>query len=169
MKQKRLYPLIAVSLLSVAMSTFVAATSGQEPVSSADVSRQQLSAQISFFHDALLEFGAASADEAVRLWAEGNRTRNGVYQYAVSCAAFKQQLIDAWGAPETSFWILGASSPWVTRYDILRKTELSQTEAAYVVQYQWATSAGQEPSTRERLLLNEVNGVWCVTSASQDV
>lgn len=169
MTQKRLYPLIVLSLLSVAMSTFAAATSGQEPASGSRISRQQLSAQISFFNDALSELGAASADEAARLWAEGHRTRNGVYQYAVSCHTLKQKLIDSWGSPETNFWIIGTSSPWVTRYDILSKTEISKTEAAYVVRYQWATSAGQEAPTTERLLLHQANGYWCVGSASQDV
>ena len=167
MKKKLLYPLITISLISVVLSSVVAATSSKELASDSQISRQQLEAQISFFDDVLLEFGATSPDEAVRLWAKAGQTRNGVYQYAVSCPSLKQQWVHEMGTPEKSFWIIGASSPWVTGYDILRKTELSQTEIAYVVQYQWATSTGPEPPTTERLLLHQVGDRWCVSSAGE--
>lgn len=165
MKKKLLYPLMIISLVFVILSSAVAVTSGKGLVSDPDISRQQMEAQISLFHSVLLEFGASSPEEALRLWTEGNRMRNGVYQYAVSCSALKQRIIDEWGVPEKSFWIIGGSSPWMTQYDILSKTEVSPTEIAYVVQYQWATSAGQEAPTTERLLLQKIGDVWCVSSA----
>ena len=133
------------------------------------ISRQQMEAQISFFNDALLEFGATSPDEAARLWAKGDQTRNGVYKYAVSCDHLKKQLIRKWGSPEKSFWIIGGSSPWLTRYDIIGKKYISPTELQYIVQYQWATSAGQEAPSTEQILLKKIDGKWCISHVIQSV
>lgn len=126
-----------------------------------------MEAQVSFFNEALLEFGAASPDEAIRLWAKGDQTRNGIYKYAVSCTPLKQRFIKSWGIPEKSFWIIGGSSPWLTNYEIISKAIISPTEIRYMVRYQWATSAGPEAPSTEQLLIIKVNDKWCVSSIVQ--
>lgn len=132
-----------------------------------EISRQQLEAQVRFFHDALVQFGARTPDEAVELWVKGDQTRNGVYKYAVSCEHIKQFFEHRWGEPEKNFWIIGGSSPWLTGHTILRRTNRSPTEVEYLVQYEWATSAGPEAPTSEELLVKKVQDKWCVDGVTQ--
>ncbi|MEM5770588.1 MAG: hypothetical protein AAGU32_20230, partial [Bacillota bacterium] len=99
----------------------------------------------------------------VELWVKGDQARNGVYKYVVACDPLKQRLISEWGLPEKSFWIIGGSSPWLTGYEIVSKTHLSPTEIRYVIEYQWASSAGPETPSTEQLFLEKAQDGWCVT------
>lgn len=156
-----------VLALSMLLAHPAIATAKPSPPADGEISREQLEAQISFFNDALLEFGAASPDEAVRLWAKGDQTRNGVYKYAVACEQLKQQLICKWGVPEKNFWIIGTSSPWLTGCNVVSKTIISQTEIQYVIQYRWATSTGPTEPTTEQLTAQKINDKWCVSHVVQ--
>jgi hypothetical protein len=90
----RLKPLaFTVVLLSL---VFVVSASGE-------ITKQQMEAQISFFNDALTEFGASTPEQAVQLWVKGDQARNGVFKYSVSCDKLKEWLINRWGDPEKSF------------------------------------------------------------------
>lgn len=162
--KKRLSFIFLVLLLTIAVPSQAKAVS---EASGEEISRQQMEAQISFFSDALNEFGASSPEEAVTLWAKGDKTRNGVYKYAVSCPKLKKKLISKWGGPEKSFWIIGGSSPWLTGYEITAKTVLSPSEMKYSVKYEWATSAGPEKPSCEELLLKNLDGNWCVIRVIQ--
>jgi len=131
---------------------------------SGEITRQQMEAQISFFNDALSEFGVSDPEQAIPLWVKGDQTRNGVYKYSVACDDLKQWFIKRWGKPEKSFWIIGGSSPWLSGYEILSKTDISSAEIQYLVQYHWATSTGPEAPSTEQLLLKKINHKWCVDS-----
>ena len=132
-----------------------------------NVNREQLEAQISFFNSALNEFGASSPEQAINLWIKGDATRNGVFKYSVACNFLKQQLINRWGKPEQSFWIIGGSSPWLTGSEIIYKENISQAEIKYRVRYYWATSAGPEKPSVEDLLVVRDKENWCIKSAVQ--
>lgn len=163
MKKKLSFIIIAILLFVPALMRPAGAAS--DPNQDTDkISRQQMEAQISFFNEALSEFGAASPDEAVRLWVKGDQTRNGVYKYAVSCDPLKRALVEKWGAPEKNFWIIGGSSPWFTQYKIISKKKISSFELLYVIQYQWASSAGPEAPSTEQLLLKKEDDKWCVSN-----
>ena len=166
--KKKFSFIIAMLLFVPALtpSALAAQTTNQDQ-STDQISRQQMEAQISFFREALSEFGAASPDEAVRLWIKGDQTRNGVYKYAVSCNQLKQHLLNKWGPPEKSYWIIGSSSPWLTQYKIISKKNVSSTELLYVIQYQWASSAGPEMPSTEQLLLKKTDDKWCVSNVMQ--
>lgn len=151
---------IIIFLLTIpALATSETATSQEQ------VKKQQMEAQISFFNDALNEFGAITPDQAVTLWAKGDKTRNGVFKYSVASNELKQWLINRWGTPEKNFWIIGGSSPWLTSFEINSKISVSTTEYQYVIQYNWATSAGQESPSVEQLSVVLINDTWSVTSA----
>ncbi|MEA4894130.1 MAG: hypothetical protein VB064_02595 [Oscillospiraceae bacterium] len=168
MKKRKSFFWAVLALAAVLMSPAWAASAPGKALSDNEkVSRQQLEAQVTFFNKALLEFGAASADEAVRLWVKGDQTRNGVYKYSVSCDQLKKRFISGWGVPEKSFWIIGGSSPWLENYEIISKANISPTEIMYVVQYHWATSAGPEAPSAEKLLIKKVEDNWCVLSVVQ--
>lgn len=56
------------------------------------VTHIQSKAQVEFFKDALDKLGATSPDEVVKIWTEAERTRNGVFHYAVACSELKNKL-----------------------------------------------------------------------------
>lgn len=158
---KKVLFIISTLICSNILLTPVLAVGGNE------IDRQQMEAQISFFNNALIEFAATSPDQAVMLWAKGDETRNGVYKYAVACEGIKKELIKKWGPAEKSFWIIGASSPWMTKYNIIQKNEISPTEIKYTVEYEWATSAGAEEPSTEQLWLKKTDNNWCVKRVVQ--
>lgn len=125
-------------------------------------SKAQFKAQISFFNDVLDSVGPTNPDQAVSLWATGDKTRNGVYKYAVAGEKLRLQLIEQWGDPEKNFWIIGASSPWLAGYNVDSKIMTSPTEIEYVVKYFWQTSTGPGPTTGEKLYIVKDGANWFV-------
>ena len=165
MKNKLLVSfIITISILVSMLSAVALEESETKMVITEEISRQQMEAQISFFDGALNEFGAVSPDQAVELWAKGDKTRNGVYKYSVSSDSVKEMLIKRWGKPEKSFWIIGGSSPWLASFQVLSKGDISPTEKVYVVQYNWATSAGPEAPSVEKLIVQKFKDKWCISN-----
>lgn len=128
----------------------------------APVSMQQLKAQVDFFRQALDELGAVSPLQVAKLWAKSEETRNGVYQYSVSCGQLKDKLIKKWGKPEESFWIIGGSSPWVDKYEITKNKKINENTYEITIKYYWATSAGNPEPTYDNLLIKKYKDYWCV-------
>jgi hypothetical protein len=125
-------------------------------------SRTQLEAQIYYFKEAINELGAASPDQVVALWSKAYETRNGVFQYAVSCPILKTQFEANLGQAEKSFWNIGGSSPWVDKYKIISTKEVSPTTSLITIQYDWTTSAGGIDSSFDTLRIIKINHYWCV-------
>ncbi len=159
------FAIVFASILGLSPEAMALKATEPQKVITEDISRQQMEAQITFFDAALNEFGASSADKAVKLWAKGDQTRNGVYKYSVSSDSLKNVFIERWGKPEKSFWIIGGSSPWLTSYTVLDKKNISTEEIVYTVQYNWATSAGPETPTREKLTVRNFGDKWCISKA----
>jgi hypothetical protein len=156
--KKFLISILAVITISTLPASAVSAAPG--------ISTAQYEAQISFFKQALDEFGATSPDEAVRLWVKGDETRNGVFKYAVGSGRIKQWLIDKWGAPEKNFWIIGGSSPWLDVYEIMSEEKVSPTEIKYGVKYYWTSSTGPSAPTVEHLTVTKEKDKWFVTKVT---
>lgn len=165
MKNKLLISfIISVTILITSPLAMAIEAPNTKMVITEEITRQQMEAQISFFNGALNEFGAVSPDQAVELWVKGDKTRNGVYKYSVSSDSMKEMLIKRWGKPEKSFWIIGGSSPWLASFQVLSKGDISPTEKVYVVQYNWATSAGLEEPSVEKLIVQKFKNKWCISN-----
>lgn len=126
------------------------------------VTHLQTKAQVEFFQQALDELGASSPEQAARIWAKAEQTRNGVYHYAVACGDLKRKIINEWGVPRESFWIIGASSPWLDRYEILSDKKVKSSRHDVRIKYFWATSSGPFESTENTLVIVKNKDVWCV-------
>ncbi len=150
-------------LISILAVVTISALPASAASAATDISTTQMQAQISFFKQALDEFGASAPEDAVGLWVKGDETRNGVFKYAVGSEKIKQWLIDKWGAPEKNFWIIGGSSPWLSGHEIVSKTEVSPTERRYGVKYYWMSSTGPSEPTLERLTVTKEKDKWCVS------
>ncbi|NLZ47866.1 MAG: hypothetical protein GX895_03610 [Clostridiales bacterium] len=130
---------------------------GNEPVS-----HQQSKAQVAFFQQVVDEFGPSSLEELIRLWTKGDAMRNGVYKYAVSCKELKEEIVKKWGKAEENYWIIGGSSPWLAKYEVLEKKKIDKNNYEVKIKYYWETSAGPSDSTEEVLLISKINDKWCV-------
>lgn len=126
------------------------------------ISHQQSKAQVSFFQQVLDEFGAKSLEQVIELWAKADQTRNGVYKYAVACRKVKEEIIKKWGKAEEGFWIIGGSSPWVKKYEVVSKQKLNEENYKVKIKYYWETSAGSSPPTEETLIISKNKDNWCV-------
>jgi len=126
------------------------------------VSYLQLQHQVIFFKDAIDELGATSPSQVANLWAKSEQTRNGVYQYAVSCSELKEEIIKKWGEAEESFWIIGTSSPWLSKYEIVSNKKIDNSTHEITLKYYWKTSAGDSKPTFIKLIIIKINDYWCV-------
>jgi len=126
------------------------------------ISHLQTKEQVKFFREALDELGATSPTQVAKIWAKAEQTRNGVYHYAVACDTLKAKIIKEWGAPKENYWIIGASSPWLTSYEIVSNKKLNNSSYEIKIKYFWATSSGPSDPTQTTLLIARRGDNWCV-------
>jgi hypothetical protein len=123
---------------------------------------QQTKAQVYLFKQVLDEFGATSPNEVIELWAKSESKRNGVYQYAVSCNEQKQKIIEKWGKAEENFWIIGGSSPWNDKYEIVENEKIDDNTYIIKIKFYWSSSSGEQEATYDILTIVKENKYWCV-------
>lgn len=126
------------------------------------VSDQQLKAQIQYFKQALDKLSPSSPEQAAKLWAEGQKTRNGVLQYAAACDELKAKIIKNLGKADENLWNIGVSSPWVEKYEIKSAKKLDPAEYHITIKYYWATSSGPAGTSEEALTILPKGLDWCV-------
>lgn len=123
---------------------------------------QQTKAQVDLFKQVLDELGATSPSQVVELWAKSESHRNGVYQYAVSCDELKKEIIKKWGTPEENFWIIGGSSPWTYKHEIVKNEKVNDSTYKITIKFYWETSGGIKPPTFNTLTIIKGEKYWCV-------
>ena len=126
------------------------------------ITHQQTKAQVHFFQQALDELGANSPEQVIEIWVKAERTRNGVFHYAVACDKLKSEIIKNWGDPEESFWIIGGSSPWLDKYEIIYNKKLSDSLVEVKIKFYWTTSYSPAETTETTLIITKNGDIWCV-------
>lgn len=126
------------------------------------ITHQQTRAQVELFKDALDQFGANSPEQVISIWVNAEKTRNGVLHYAVASSELKDKIIKEWGEPKDSFWIYGASSPWLDKYEIVYNKKISGSEHEVKIRFFWTTSAGPEEPSETTLSIIKIKDIWCV-------
>lgn len=126
----------------------------------------QTIAQVKFFKEALDRLGATSPEEVIKIWVKAEKTRNGVYHYAVACSELKNKMIEAWGNPEKNFWIYGGSSPSLDRYEVISNNKLNDYEYEVKINFYWFTSLPTSNTTETTLKIIKINDNWCVKESS---
>lgn len=126
------------------------------------VTHTQTKAQVDFFKKALDELGATSPEQVIKLWVKAEQTRNGVFHYAVACDELKDKIIKKWGEPQEHFWIIGGSSPWLDRYEIIYNKKLNDSSYEVKIKYFWTNSTGPSEPTQNTLVIIKNKDIWCV-------
>lgn len=126
------------------------------------ITHQQTKAQVELFREALDKLGATSPEQVINIWASGESMRNAVYHYAVACNELKSKIIKELGEPKESYWIIGGSSPWVERYEIVYNKKLNDSESEARIRFFWVTSTGPFETTETTLNIVKNKDTWCV-------
>jgi hypothetical protein len=160
---------IIVSIILITSITSYAASSKNLKPQQVEqpVSYLQLKSQVSYFRQAIDELGVTSPLQVAKLWAKGEETRNGVYQYSVSCNELKTRLIKKWGNADESYWIIGGSSPWVSEYEIVQNKRLNSATYEITIKYHWSHSGGDLDPTFNILTIIKNNDYWCVKEVKE--
>lgn len=130
------------------------------------INLDMIKSQVGLFKDALDQLGAATPLQAAILWADGEKIRNGVYQYAAASKVLKLKLIKKWGKAENSLWVIGVSSPWVKKYAITENKKINNTQNVVKIKYYWVTSAGSAGTTEKILTIENQGKYWYVIKES---
>jgi hypothetical protein len=157
---------ITILLFSVAFIKASALSSSlTQPTTNVATDPQMLKSQISLFQDALNKLGPTSPLEAATLWAQGEKTRNGVFQYAAASKALKSKLSSKLGKADNNLWVIGVSSPWVKKYEFVKNTKINNSQFVIAIKYYWVSSNGPETTTTTTLTIVKQNANWYVTKA----
>ena len=123
---------------------------------------EQIKAQIYLFDKTLNEFGATSPDQAVDIWVKGFKNRNGAMQYSVLCNDLKKEWIKKMGDPTNSYWIIGASSPWLGDYSIVKSKKLNSSYEI-TVKLHWVAVDYSEYEEKTLTIVKD-DFKWCIKS-----
>lgn len=122
----------------------------------------QQKAQIALFMTVMNEFGPNSPIQAAELWIKGDKTRNGVYKYVSACSKVKLEFLKQWGNPENNLWVIGTSSPWLQKYEIIKNVQKKNSTYIITANYYWATSSGVDKPQKNILTIVRNGTRWCV-------
>ncbi len=127
-----------------------------------DIELQKAKAQIQLLKQVLEEFKVQTPEEAAELWAEGEKTRNGVFHYVAACDELKNKISKELGSIEDNLWVIGTSSPWVKSYKIMPKKEIDKNTYEIKIIYYWTSSAGEITPSETILNITKQKDSWCV-------
>ncbi len=100
-----------------------------------------------------------TGQEAVESWAEGVRTRNGAWQYAVMTPDLKKASLEDF----VSFgWVTGTSSPWVKSFEIKELGKPDDNTYRYSVRFIWTDSTNSTSETTRYIVAKNIDGTWLV-------
>lgn len=127
----------------------------------------KIKSEIALIENALIP---ASADEAIKLWGRGEQARNGALQYAALSPQLRQEADKSYHVRQT-YWVTGASSPWVGPITIINRDELSDTKIEYTISFPEITSSPPNTTATEKMvvekLLNNGQEGWYITQILQ--
>jgi len=158
---KSIFRFVSAILTIFALNT-VNVEGAQNPEVNPPISHQQTKGQVELFQQALDKLAATSPEQVIDIWASGEKMRNGVFHYAVSCDELKSKFIKLWGEPKDGYWIIGGSSPWLQRYEIVYNKKLNNSTYEAKIRFYWITSAGPSGYTETTLHIVKNKDTWCV-------
>lgn len=98
--------------------------------------------------------------EAVTLWAEALKQRNGAFRYAILNNDLKKQEYKKYSEMN---WVIGGSSPWVLSYEIKEKNKKDDKTFEYEIKYTMTDSSKTSYSAYEDVTVTQLGQNWLVT------
>lgn len=119
---------------------------------------------IGFAEEALGYFKIDSADEAIRLWAEGIKAGNGVLQYAVMDTKLQQEFKKYLEVRKNITWDTRKDNEVIESYEIIDHTEVSEKIKIYNIRFIYTNDEGIVKEVYNTLTVIEENNRWMISS-----
>jgi hypothetical protein len=101
--------------------------------------------------------------DAVNSYAEGMKTRNGAWQYAVMTPELQKKSYDEM---ISSNWHTGASSPWIKSYEAKEISKIDENTYYYSVAFIWTDSTNSISESTLYFTVKNIDGTWLVDSVN---
>ncbi|HEY8344785.1 MAG TPA: stalk domain-containing protein [Bacillota bacterium] len=101
---------------------------------------------------------------AVEAWAEGVKTRNGAWQYAVLSPELRAEQYERFAVAN---WSTGASSPWVENFRVIERYRIVQEVYRYEVIFTYTDSTKKTFCTKEYVTVRKYEDSWLVSAVEQ--
>lgn len=115
---------------------------------------------VTLFKESINEFGAASPEDAVDIWAKGVKTRNGALQYAVLSKSLKAKMEDSLN---NTSWITGASSPWIDSYKITEYKKINCITYKAIINFHLMTAKLDAGYVNAELTIEKSSKHWVIS------
>ena len=145
---------IALILLLFSVITAVPATDSV-PVENGETEVEKV--RVSLLEKALKPQDPLTAAEA---WAEGVKTRNGAWQYAVLSPELQKEYYDRFA--ETN-WITGTSSPWIEKYRVTERYRVDDELYRFEVEFTYRDSTESTFTTKEYITVRKYEDAWLIS------
>lgn len=115
---------------------------------------------VTLFKESINEFGAASPEDAVDLWAKGVKMRNGALQYAVLSKSLKAKMEKSLN---NTSWITGASSPWIESYKITEYKKINRITYKAIINFHLMTAKLDAGYVNAELTIEKSDKHWVIS------
>jgi hypothetical protein len=150
--------MVPIRAVSEALGAKVGWNGAEQTVTVDLPGQESLQRQIDLLRSAI---APASADEAIKLWAQSVKNRNGAVQYALLSPELQSQTAKAY---EDMNWVTGLSSPWVDSYQVSDGVQAENAGTGYDVTFQLKTSTGSAGEGTVKVTVgSQQDGKWLIT------
>lgn len=111
--------------------------------------------------------GVCTPEDAIRVWAEGMKSRNGAMQYSVMGSELKKEYLKQLDQ-YNQYWVTGMSSPWIDGCQITDKTQTGSTQYVFQLSFSTVTSTGPAGDYHAEVTVDRQNGLWQITKIAAD-
>lgn len=124
----------------------------------------QLEEKNKLFKEAMDNFGVINKEQAVKLYAEGIKTRSGPLQYSVMCKQLKCEFENEMNKYQNYAWVTGTSSPWVSEYKVLEYKNIKNNTYSVMIKFTLNDAKGMIEERYTELEVKKINKIWCITN-----
>lgn len=111
--------------------------------------------------------GVCTPEDAVRVLAEGMKSRNGAMQYSVMGPELKKEYLKQL-TQYNPYWVTGMSSPWIDGCKITDRTQAGSTRYVFQLSFSTATSAGPAGDYHAEATVDRQGDFWQITKITAE-
>lgn len=167
-------PVGAIKDISKALGAAVKWDKSNQIVTVTDTNKRLLERKVQLLENAFI---LDTPEEIAVNWARGIMTRNGALQYALLCDDLKKKTLPGY----ISFdWVTGTSSPWVDRFEIIKKEQQKDSTWKFTIRFHYTDSTGSsiyststitvgknqiiKPKPALPIYSPDIDDKWCITA-----
>lgn len=111
--------------------------------------------------------GVCKAEDAVNVWANGLKLRNGAMQYITMTELLKVKYEEELDKNFPN-WVTGMSSPWIDSYKITKTEKSNDNTYIYYIIFSTATSTGPSGNYNAKITVIKDDSFWRISNINID-